>query len=75
MVDEWDMSTEHWWNALSITSYHKTNLQEQEWEDELEMFCNFYRNMEATDQGSGHMMSGKHKFCTQHWLSLYAWLS
>ena len=33
-------------------------------EDELEMFCNLYRNVEATDQGSGHMKGGEHKFCT-----------
>jgi len=33
-------------------------------EDELEMFCNLYRYVAATDYGSGHMKSGQHKFCS-----------
>lgn len=33
-------------------------------EDELEMFCKLYRNVAATDNGSGHMKSEEHKFCT-----------
>jgi hypothetical protein len=61
MVGEWNMSTEHWQNALSVTSYHaRIGMMD----DELEMFCNLSRNVEPTYQGSGHTKSGEHKCCT-----------